>query len=57
MLAWQETLYYHAIATAVYAEAVGRTLGIKGKNCFFSLFLVRDNVSIVRAFYSTANFL
>ncbi|AEG15963.1 metal dependent phosphohydrolase [Desulfofundulus kuznetsovii DSM 6115] len=31
MLAWHETLYYHAIATAVYAEAVGRALGLQEK--------------------------
>ncbi|MQL51046.1 HD domain-containing protein [Desulfofundulus thermobenzoicus] len=31
MLAWHETLYYHAIATAVYAEAVGRALGYTGE--------------------------
>jgi putative nucleotidyltransferase with HDIG domain len=31
MLAWHETLYCHAIATAVYAEAVGRALGLQEK--------------------------
>ncbi|MGB9804964.1 HD-GYP domain-containing protein, partial [Desulfofundulus sp.] len=31
MLAWHETLYYHAIATAVYTEAVGRALGLQEK--------------------------
>jgi HD-GYP domain-containing protein (c-di-GMP phosphodiesterase class II) len=31
MLAWHETLYYHAIATAVYAEAVGWALGLQEK--------------------------
>ncbi|RKO66405.1 HD domain-containing protein [Desulfofundulus salinus] len=31
MLAWHETLYYHAIATAVCAEAVGRALGLQEK--------------------------
>ncbi|MCS5696559.1 hypothetical protein [Desulfofundulus thermocisternus] len=35
MLAWHETLYYHAVTTAVYAEAVGRTLGKKGRTVFF----------------------
>ncbi|WP_078060465.1 HD-GYP domain-containing protein [Desulfotomaculum copahuensis] len=31
MLAWHETLYHHAIATAGYAEAVGRELGFTGE--------------------------
>ncbi|MGB9825090.1 MAG: hypothetical protein ACPLRU_00300 [Desulfofundulus sp.] len=31
MLAWHETLYHHAIATAVYAEAVDRALGLQLK--------------------------
>ncbi|RKO68021.1 HD domain-containing protein [Desulfofundulus salinus] len=31
MLAWHEMLYYHAIATAVYAESVGRALGFVGE--------------------------
>ncbi|SHJ15365.1 HD domain-containing protein [Desulfofundulus thermosubterraneus] len=31
MLAWHETLYYHAIATAVYAEVVGRAVGLQEK--------------------------
>ncbi|SHE96878.1 HD domain-containing protein [Desulfofundulus australicus DSM 11792] len=31
MLAWHETLYYHAVTTAVYAEAVGRALGMQDK--------------------------
>ncbi|MCS5697180.1 HD-GYP domain-containing protein [Desulfofundulus thermocisternus] len=31
MLAWHKTLYYHAIATAVYAESVGRALGLQEK--------------------------
>jgi len=35
MLAWHETLYCHAVITAVYAEAVGRALGKKGRTVFF----------------------
>lgn len=31
MLAWHEMLYYHTVTTAVYAEAVGRTLGMQDK--------------------------
>ena len=32
MFAWHETLYHHAIATAVYAETIGRTLGYSGED-------------------------
>lgn len=31
MLAWHETLYYHAIFAAACAEAVGRMLGYGGE--------------------------
>lgn len=35
MSAWHETLYHHAIATAVYSEVIGRELGYSGEslNC------------------------